>query len=183
MRVSCPVTDSLLHNPQRNTGFSQRFCVYRPAEEPTTWGGYLGKVLMASTTYLPSQVTEMFTQGRAFATVRLPFCGHKNICALAVWVHIQTQKHTHAVLDENMCLWCWTVWNCLYKSWHTRKKVKVKSELIWMTQCRLLSGSDFHTQTGHANLSSAFQSILVLSTPWTGTCSCSEWSWIKTKDS
>lgn len=59
-------------------------CVCRPAEEPTTWGGYLGKVLMASTTYLPSQVTEMFTQGRAFATVRLPFCGHKNICALAV---------------------------------------------------------------------------------------------------
>lgn len=58
--------------------------LHRPAEEPTTWGGYLGKVLMASTTYLPSQVTEMFTQGRAFATVRLPFCGHKNICALAV---------------------------------------------------------------------------------------------------
>ncbi|CAL8304769.1 unnamed protein product [Merluccius merluccius] len=57
---------------------------YVPAEEPTTWGGYLGKVLMASTTYLPAQVTEMFTQGRAFATVRLPFSGHKNICALAV---------------------------------------------------------------------------------------------------
>ncbi|XP_014801722.1 PREDICTED: WD repeat domain phosphoinositide-interacting protein 2-like isoform X2 [Calidris pugnax] len=38
---------------------------------------------MASTSYLPSQVTEMFNQGRAFATVRLPFCGHKNICALA----------------------------------------------------------------------------------------------------
>uniref|UniRef100_A0AAY5K6Q4 WD repeat domain phosphoinositide-interacting protein 2 n=1 Tax=Esox lucius TaxID=8010 RepID=A0AAY5K6Q4_ESOLU len=56
----------------------------KPAEEPTTWGGYLGKVLMASTTYLPSQVTEMFTQGRAFATVRLPFSGHKNICALAL---------------------------------------------------------------------------------------------------
>uniref|UniRef100_A0A3B4ZT06 WD repeat domain, phosphoinositide interacting 2 n=1 Tax=Stegastes partitus TaxID=144197 RepID=A0A3B4ZT06_9TELE len=56
----------------------------KPAEEPTTWGGYLGKILMTSTTYLPSQVTEMFTQGRAFATVRLPFCGHKNICALAV---------------------------------------------------------------------------------------------------
>lgn len=61
-------------------------CACSPAEEPTTWGGYIGKVLMASTTYLPSQVTEMFTQGRAFATVRLPFCGHKNICALAVWV-------------------------------------------------------------------------------------------------
>ncbi|KAG9349804.1 hypothetical protein JZ751_026157 [Albula glossodonta] len=55
----------------------------KPQEEPTTWSGYFGKVLMASTTYLPAQVTEMFTQGRAFATVRLPFCGHKNICALA----------------------------------------------------------------------------------------------------
>ena len=86
-----------LHVKQKNMGFSQFVCVCvcvrarvgvvfvcRPAEEPTTWGGYLGKVLMASTTYLPSQVTEMFTQGRAFATVRLPFCGHKNICALAV---------------------------------------------------------------------------------------------------
>ncbi|KAF3846719.1 hypothetical protein F7725_003797, partial [Dissostichus mawsoni] len=87
----------------------------KPAEEPTTWGGYLGKVLMASTTYLPSQVTEMFTQGRAFATVRLPFCGHKNICALAViqkiprcwwlrlmvtcicttWIHRRGGMHTH----------------------------------------------------------------------------------------
>ncbi|XP_030067716.1 WD repeat domain phosphoinositide-interacting protein 2 isoform X1 [Microcaecilia unicolor] len=55
----------------------------RPPEEPTTWTGYFGKVLMASTNYLPSQVTEMFNQGRAFATVRLPFWGHKNICALA----------------------------------------------------------------------------------------------------
>ncbi|XP_029410984.1 WD repeat domain phosphoinositide-interacting protein 2 isoform X2 [Nannospalax galili] len=55
----------------------------KPPEEPTTWTGYFGKVLMASTNYLPSQVTEMFNQGRAFATVRLPFCGHKNICSLA----------------------------------------------------------------------------------------------------
>ncbi|XP_028561492.1 WD repeat domain phosphoinositide-interacting protein 2 isoform X1 [Podarcis muralis] len=55
----------------------------KPQEEPTTWTGYFGKVLMVSTNYLPAQVTEMFNQGRAFATVRLPFCGHKNICALA----------------------------------------------------------------------------------------------------
>ncbi|XP_032826083.1 WD repeat domain phosphoinositide-interacting protein 2 isoform X1 [Petromyzon marinus] len=54
-----------------------------PPEEPTTWSGYLGKVLMASTTYLPAQVSEMFNQGRAFATVRLPFSGHKNVCSLA----------------------------------------------------------------------------------------------------
>lgn len=72
--------DSLRSRPSLTVGLFAS----RPAEEPTTWGGYLGKVLMASTTYLPSQVTEMFTQGRAFATVRLPFCGHKNICALAV---------------------------------------------------------------------------------------------------
>lgn len=38
---------------------------------------------MASTSYLPSQVTEMFNQGRAFATVFLSFCGHKNVCILA----------------------------------------------------------------------------------------------------
>ncbi|KAJ8246097.1 hypothetical protein GJAV_G00263620 [Gymnothorax javanicus] len=55
----------------------------KPPEEPTTWTGYVGKALMTSTSYLPTQVTEMFSQGRAFATVRLPFLGHKNICALA----------------------------------------------------------------------------------------------------
>lgn len=54
----------------------------RPQEEPSTWTGYFGKMLLNSTSYLPSQVTEMFNQGRAFATVRLPFCGHKNICSL-----------------------------------------------------------------------------------------------------
>ncbi|KAL4658226.1 WD repeat domain phosphoinositide-interacting protein 2-like [Arapaima gigas] len=56
----------------------------RPQEEPTTWTGYFGRALMASTSYLPSQMSDMFNQGRAFATVRLPFSGHKNICALAI---------------------------------------------------------------------------------------------------
>uniref|UniRef100_A0A8C4R7V0 WD repeat domain, phosphoinositide interacting 2 n=1 Tax=Eptatretus burgeri TaxID=7764 RepID=A0A8C4R7V0_EPTBU len=55
----------------------------KPQEEASTWSDYLGKVLMASTTYLPSQVSEMLNQGRAFATVRLPFSGHKNVCSLA----------------------------------------------------------------------------------------------------
>uniref|UniRef100_H0XY61 Uncharacterized protein n=1 Tax=Otolemur garnettii TaxID=30611 RepID=H0XY61_OTOGA len=54
----------------------------KPPEETTTWTGYFDKVLMASTSHLPSQVTEMFNQSRAFATVHLPFCGHKNICSL-----------------------------------------------------------------------------------------------------
>ncbi|XP_032115499.1 WD repeat domain phosphoinositide-interacting protein 2 isoform X6 [Sapajus apella] len=69
--------------PEGQKLFEFRRGVKRPPEEPTTWTGYFGKVLMASTSYLPSQVTEMFNQGRAFATVRLPFCGHKNICSLA----------------------------------------------------------------------------------------------------
>uniref|UniRef100_A0A8C9TN49 WD repeat domain, phosphoinositide interacting 2 n=2 Tax=Scleropages formosus TaxID=113540 RepID=A0A8C9TN49_SCLFO len=56
----------------------------RPQEEPTTWTGYFGRALMASTSYLPAQMSDMFNQGRAFATVRLPFSGHKNICALAI---------------------------------------------------------------------------------------------------
>ncbi|XP_069760843.1 WD repeat domain phosphoinositide-interacting protein 2 isoform X2 [Narcine bancroftii] len=69
--------------PEGQKLFEFRRGVKRPQEEPTTWTGYFGKVLMASTSYLPSQVTEMFNQGRAFATVRLPFSGHRNICALA----------------------------------------------------------------------------------------------------
>ncbi|KAE8580011.1 hypothetical protein XENTR_v10024270 [Xenopus tropicalis] len=69
--------------PEGQKLFEFRRGVKRPSEEPTSWTGYFGRVIMASTSYLPSQVTEMFNQGRAFATVRLPFCGHKNICALA----------------------------------------------------------------------------------------------------
>ncbi|ERE60795.1 WD repeat domain phosphoinositide-interacting protein 2 [Cricetulus griseus] len=56
----------------------------KPPEEPTTSTGYFGKVPMASTSYLPSQLTEMFNQGRAFAIVRLLFCCHKNICSLTI---------------------------------------------------------------------------------------------------
>ncbi|XP_049626812.1 LOW QUALITY PROTEIN: WD repeat domain phosphoinositide-interacting protein 2-like [Suncus etruscus] len=52
-------------------------------EESATWCGYLGKALLASSPYLPSPVSQVFSQDRAFATVHLPFCGHRNICALA----------------------------------------------------------------------------------------------------
>lgn len=102
-------------------------CSLRPAEEPTTWGGYLGKVLMASTTYLPSQVTEMFTQGRAFATVRLPFCGHKNICALAVWVH------TFHTRSEHKCNTAFeTLWNCYFLSRQRKGGGKMWSSVDWI---------------------------------------------------
>ncbi|XP_055000216.1 WD repeat domain phosphoinositide-interacting protein 2-like [Sorex araneus] len=55
----------------------------RREEEATTWLGYFGKALLASTLYLPSQVTEVFHQDRAFATAHLPCGGHRNICSVA----------------------------------------------------------------------------------------------------
>jgi len=47
------------------------------------WMGYLGSALVKSANYLPSGVSEMLSQGRDFATVRLPFYGCKTICAVA----------------------------------------------------------------------------------------------------
>uniref|UniRef100_A0A7M4FNX7 WD repeat domain, phosphoinositide interacting 1 n=1 Tax=Crocodylus porosus TaxID=8502 RepID=A0A7M4FNX7_CROPO len=52
-------------------------------EEPPTWSGYMGKMFMAATNYLPSQVSGMMSQDRAFATVRLNFSGQRNICVLS----------------------------------------------------------------------------------------------------
>lgn len=48
-----------------------------------TWMGYFGKALMTPASYLPSQVTEVFSQGRAFAIAKLPHAGPRNVCALA----------------------------------------------------------------------------------------------------
>ncbi|XP_056673241.1 WD repeat domain phosphoinositide-interacting protein 1 isoform X3 [Monodelphis domestica] len=53
------------------------------SEEPSTWSSYMGKMFMAATNYLPSQVSDMMNQDRAFATVRLNFSGQKNICTLS----------------------------------------------------------------------------------------------------
>ncbi|XP_023612706.1 WD repeat domain phosphoinositide-interacting protein 1 isoform X3 [Myotis lucifugus] len=52
-------------------------------EEPATWSGYMGKMFMAASTYLPAQVSDMMNQDRAFATGRLTFSGQKNICTLS----------------------------------------------------------------------------------------------------
>lgn len=48
-----------------------------PKEEPGNqgWMGYFGKALMTPASYLPSQVTEVFSQGRAFAVAKLPRAG------------------------------------------------------------------------------------------------------------
>ena len=55
----------------------------RPNEEPQSWMGYVGQAIKTSASYLPTQVTEMFNQGRDHATARLPFSGLKNVCAMA----------------------------------------------------------------------------------------------------
>ncbi|XP_028331279.1 WD repeat domain phosphoinositide-interacting protein 1 [Gouania willdenowi] len=52
-------------------------------EESPTWSTYVGKMFTAASTYLPTQVSDMMHQDRAFATVRLNMFGLKNICALA----------------------------------------------------------------------------------------------------
>jgi len=54
------------------------------ADEAQGWMGYLTKAVTASATYLPSQVTDVFTQGRAITCVHLPFQGLKNVCAITV---------------------------------------------------------------------------------------------------
>ncbi|XP_076671376.1 autophagy-related 18a isoform X2 [Andrena cerasifolii] len=56
--------------------------VRQATEESQTWMGYLTKAVSASANYLPSQVTNVFNQGRAFASVHLPFQGLKNACAI-----------------------------------------------------------------------------------------------------
>ncbi|XP_071444910.1 WD repeat domain phosphoinositide-interacting protein 2 isoform X1 [Hetaerina americana] len=53
-------------------------------EECQGWMGYLTKAVSASANYLPSQVTDVFNQGRAFASVHLPFQGMRNVCAITM---------------------------------------------------------------------------------------------------
>lgn len=55
----------------------------KPQEESQSWMGYFGQALKTSANYLPTQVTEMFNQGRAFAVSKLPSQGLKNVCAIA----------------------------------------------------------------------------------------------------
>ena len=48
------------------------------------WYGYINSVVTASAGYLPAQVTDTLSQGRAFASVHLARTVTRNICALAV---------------------------------------------------------------------------------------------------
>lgn len=63
------------------------FHILRPADESNTWMSMMGQALKSSATYLPVQVTDMFNQGRSFATAHLPVAGMKNVCTIATYVN------------------------------------------------------------------------------------------------
>ncbi|XP_077294416.1 WD repeat domain phosphoinositide-interacting protein 2-like isoform X3 [Arctopsyche grandis] len=54
----------------------------RQASEDSGWMGYLSKAVSVGANYLPAQVTDVFSQGRAFASVHLPVSGVKSVCAI-----------------------------------------------------------------------------------------------------
>lgn len=62
------------------------FSVRPGSEDNQGWIGYLTKAVSASANYLPTQVTDVFNQGRAFASVHLPFQGIRNVCAITTYV-------------------------------------------------------------------------------------------------
>ncbi|KAJ3600562.1 hypothetical protein NHX12_031543 [Muraenolepis orangiensis] len=52
-------------------------------EVSPTWTAYVGKMFSAASSYLPTQVSGMMSQDRAFATAHLLASGRRNICTLA----------------------------------------------------------------------------------------------------
>ncbi|XP_051523250.1 WD repeat domain phosphoinositide-interacting protein 1 isoform X2 [Myxocyprinus asiaticus] len=61
-----------------------RLVHHSPSKESSSWSAYMGKMFSAASTYLPSQVSDMMHQDRAFATVRLSVSGRKNVSGLAM---------------------------------------------------------------------------------------------------
>ncbi|GFQ72812.1 WD repeat domain phosphoinositide-interacting protein 2 [Trichonephila clavata] len=56
----------------------------QPSEEETEgWMEMFGRVLTQSAKYLPTQMSDVFTQQRAFAYVYLPFVSESTICAIS----------------------------------------------------------------------------------------------------
>lgn len=56
---------------------------HRPSKDSPSWSAYMGKMFSAASTYLPSQVSDMMHQDRAFATARLSAAGMRNISAVS----------------------------------------------------------------------------------------------------
>ncbi|KAL1263868.1 hypothetical protein QQF64_004223 [Cirrhinus molitorella] len=56
---------------------------HSPSKDSPSWSAYMGKMFSAASTYLPSQVSDMMHQDRAFATARLSVAGIRNVAALS----------------------------------------------------------------------------------------------------
>lgn len=65
-------------------------------EEQQGLMGWMSKAVSASASYLPTPVADMMSQGRAFATVTLPFQGVRNVCAIAT-IQKQTRDRKSVV--------------------------------------------------------------------------------------
>lgn len=72
-------------------------------EEPSTWTGYVGKMFLAASNYLPTQVSDMMNQDRAFATGRLGFSGHRNICTLATYAQPPNARQKPSLMYFPKC--------------------------------------------------------------------------------
>lgn len=75
------------------------FLFSRPTEEPHSWTGYVTSAFKSSASYLPTQVTEVFNQFRAFATCRLDQSGLRTICSLTT---IQKVLYVLVVSEDGM---------------------------------------------------------------------------------
>ena len=82
--ITTTTVSDLIRNERCENSDAELNFFFSKNEEPQSWMGYFGQALKTSATYLPTQVTEMFNQGRAFATARLPSSGLINVCALSV---------------------------------------------------------------------------------------------------
>uniref|UniRef100_A0A8C4TEU6 WD repeat domain, phosphoinositide interacting 1 n=1 Tax=Erpetoichthys calabaricus TaxID=27687 RepID=A0A8C4TEU6_ERPCA len=69
-------------------------------ENSPTWSSYMGKMFTAASNYLPSQVSDMMNQDRAFATVRLSMTGKKNVCCLATLFGVIQEENEDAPEPE-----------------------------------------------------------------------------------
>lgn len=58
----------------------------RPATEEVGVHGWLNIVGKTAASYLPTQVSDIFQQDRAFAPAKLPHAGSRNVCALTTYV-------------------------------------------------------------------------------------------------
>lgn len=56
----------------------------KSTKSESSWMDYFSKVIATSSSYLPTQFSDILRQDRAFATVKLPSACKQNICTLAV---------------------------------------------------------------------------------------------------